>query len=324
MWKTWCWRLGKCLVFTGLACWLAFWVWKAAGSLEWGQGSCVDPQLYKIAPPSTYKYVLNEPDKCRGRTPFLVLMVPVAPHDSPARDAIRKTWGQENSVPGVEILRIFMLGLSSGDQASQIQVKLERESQKHRDIIQKNFLDSYRNLTIKTMAIMEWLASYCPEASYAMKIDTDMFLNVDYLVNKLLNPRAPHPKKDFITGVVIGDGRPRRDKESKWYMPEDVYPETDYPPYVSGTGYVFSVNLARKILWASSSVRPVPLEDIYVGLCLQRLCIHPTRSSWRSLFNLHSMAYERCAFSRLITVAGFWPGRLLQVWHDFRQARFTC
>ncbi|NXX82522.1 B3GT2 galactosyltransferase, partial [Urocolius indicus] len=51
------------------------------------------------------------PHKCRERAPFLVLLVVSAPQDVAARNAIRATWGNESSVPGVSILRLFLLGL---------------------------------------------------------------------------------------------------------------------------------------------------------------------------------------------------------------------
>ncbi|NXX15193.1 B3GT2 galactosyltransferase, partial [Podargus strigoides] len=51
------------------------------------------------------------PHKCRERAPFLVLLVVTAPGDTAGRDAIRRTWGDESSVPGVSILRLFLLGV---------------------------------------------------------------------------------------------------------------------------------------------------------------------------------------------------------------------
>ncbi|MBN3299626.1 B3GT2 galactosyltransferase, partial [Amia calva] len=251
-------------------------------------------------------------------------MVPVAPHERPARDAIRKTWGQENSVPGVDILRIFVLGLPSGDQATQIQVELERESQEHHDIIQKDFLDSYRNLTIKTMAIMDWLVSYCLRASYAMKIDTDMFLNVDYLVNKLLDPSAAHPKRNYITGLVLENTAVHRNKGSKFYMPKEVFPSDTYPIYVSGVGYVFSIDLASKLLSTSWLVEPVFLEDVYVGLCLRQLGIRPVSLPQQGLFSFDFIPYSKCRYSQLVATTGIHPEQLLQMWEDFTHGEHSC
>ncbi|MBN3299614.1 beta-1,3-galactosyltransferase 2 [Amia ocellicauda] len=279
---------------------------------------------FDIAYPYNYAYVLNEPYKCVARTPFLVLMVPVAPHNREARDIIRQTWGNESLIAGVAIVRIFALGLPSGDRAPQIQAELKKESQEHHDIIQKDFLDSYRNLTIKTMAILDWLVSYCPGASYAMKIDTDTFLNVDNLVNKLLDPHAPHPKQDYITGVVIVNGEARRDTGSKWYMPFEVYPKSTYPLYVSGIGYVFSLDLAKKVLKVSKYVKPLFLEDVYVGMCLEKLDIKPTYPPSASLFNLYSFPYDYCRFSKIITVTDIPIMELVKFWKDFQVPGHLC
>nr|XP_006631703.2 PREDICTED: beta-1,3-galactosyltransferase 2-like [Lepisosteus oculatus] len=279
---------------------------------------------YNIAYPAVYRYILNEPDKCREMSPFLILMIPVAPADHAARDAIRKTWGREGLIPGVIIWRIFYVGLPQGDRALRIQAALEKESREHRDIVQKDFLDSYRNLTIKTMMILDWLASYCPGASYVMKIDTDMFLNVDYLVNKVLDPRRVPPKQDFMTGRIINFGIIRRDPGSKWYMPLALYPGCFYPQYVSGVSYVFSTDLVPKILQASQSVRPIFLEDVYVGMCLQQLGIHPTYPPDSSSFSPFPTAYNRCRFLGYVSATLAQPEQLLQIWQDFQRAKFTC
>ncbi|KAG2470436.1 beta-1,3-galactosyltransferase 2-like [Polypterus senegalus] len=280
--------------------------------------------IYNIAYPRPYNYILNEPQKCSGKPPFLVLMIPVAPENRKVRDVIRETWGDENSMPTVTIRRIFYLGLPSQNRRGGLQEELERESRRHHDLVQKDFQDTYLNLTIKTMMMMDWLASYCPKASYAMKIDTDMFLNVDTLVNKLLQPQAPHAKVNFITGNVLHFGIIRRDQDSKWYMPFKLVPGLFYPTYVSGIGYVFSVDLAQKILSASLSVVPVYLEDVYVGMCLQELGIQPTQPADSNWFSLYPVAYSRCRFSRLISVSHLEPDQLLYIWKDLEKAKDHC
>lgn len=284
--------------------------------------------LYKLISPSSYKYVLNQPDKCRERSPFLVLMVPVAPGDRASRDVIRKTWGQKDQITNIEILCLFFAGLPTGKDSHHVQMDLESEALQHADIVQLDFLDSYHNLTIKTVMMMNWLASNCRRASYAMKVDADTFLNVHCLVGKLLIHNQSSVKQNYITGSVISDGHPRRDRGSRWYISEDVYPASWFPPYVSGAGYVFSVDLAEKILWASKFAPPVSLEDVYVGLCLRILGIKPTYAfsftSFHNLFEIRHIEYERCTYFRRVLVIGFHPSELLQVWPDFQKAKFTC
>ncbi|NXY12013.1 B3GT2 galactosyltransferase, partial [Pteruthius melanotis] len=50
------------------------------------------------------------PDKCRERAPFLVLLVATGPAELAAREAVRRTWGNESAVPGLSVLRLFLLG----------------------------------------------------------------------------------------------------------------------------------------------------------------------------------------------------------------------
>uniref|UniRef100_W5NP43 Hexosyltransferase n=2 Tax=Lepisosteus oculatus TaxID=7918 RepID=W5NP43_LEPOC len=278
---------------------------------------------YDVAYPYNYTYIINEPEKCSKMTPFLILMVPVAPDNRLSRDTIRRTWGNESLIPGVNILRIFYLGLPSGEQASRIQEELKNESREHQDMVQKDFMDSYFNLTIKTMMILDWLTSYCSESPYAIKIDTDTFLNVDHLV-KFLDPKAIPTKKDFITGVIIEGGEARRDRGSKWYMPEEVYPKRTYPLYVSGIGYIFSLDLAQKILEKSKYVKPLHLEDVYVGMCLEELNIKPTYPPSQSLFNLQCLPFDKCLYSKMITMTDLSNSELLYYWIAFQKPGPPC
>ncbi|XP_051963623.1 beta-1,3-galactosyltransferase 2 [Xyrauchen texanus] len=230
-------------------------------------------ELYDVISPSTYRYILNQPEVCeRNSPPFLILMIPLTLENTEARTAIRWTWGQENLIPHVNILRLFVIGQPTKSNPV-LQQHLERESKEYGDIIQMDFVDTYQNLTIKTMMIMHWIATYCQRAWYAMKIDADIFLNVRYLVDYLY-AQGKFSRQDYITGSVIKKSHPNRNSINKWYISEDIYPDTVYPPYLSGAAYVFSSDLARKISLASRFVRPIPLEDVYVGLCLQHLGVH--------------------------------------------------
>ncbi|GAA6226640.1 beta-1,3-galactosyltransferase 2-like [Lates japonicus] len=187
-----------------------------------------------------------------------------------------------------------------------------------------NFQDSYQNLTIKTMMVMNWLATHCPNTSYVMKVDADIFVNVFYLIRWLRSS----PQQGFITGSVINDGRPRRDRNSKWHISEEQYPEDSFPPYVSGAGYVFSADLAGRISWASRFVRMIPLEDVYVGLCLRVLGVRPVYSfsllTLRNLFEIRNLEYNRCTFAKLMIVNGFNPSKLLHDWQDFSKGHTSC
>ncbi|XP_058491191.1 beta-1,3-galactosyltransferase 2 isoform X1 [Solea solea] len=272
-----------------------------------------------------FHYIINEPDKCvkMSPAPFLVLLIATEARKVEARNAIRQTWGNESVSPALGFIRLFMLGKSEGELGLLQQRMLEAESQRHHDIIQQDFLDSYKNLTIKTLMGMNWVAMHCPQASYVMKTDSDMFVNTEYLIYKLLRPDL-NPKKHYFTGNNMRGFAPNRNKNSKWYMPPELYPNEKYPTFCSGTGYVFSGDLAIKIYETSLCIRHLHLEDVYVGICLAKLGIEPTPPPNEFLFNHWRVSYSSCKYSHLITSHGFHPNELLKYWHHLQNNKHNA
>ncbi|XP_016410439.1 beta-1,3-galactosyltransferase 1-like [Sinocyclocheilus rhinocerous] len=269
---------------------------------------------HHVAHPSNYHFILDEPDKCSQWDPFLVLMVPVAPHQVDARNAIRSTWGNESSVQGKAVLTLFLVGLTGGPEAQQ---QLEEESRQHRDLVQSNFVDSYFNLTIKTMVIMDWLATRCSQASYAMKVDSDMYIGLENLMSLLLAPNTP--RQNYITGYLMWNRPVVRNKNSKWYVAEELYPEPKYPTYLLGMGYVFSNDLPEKIVEASKKVNAFNIEDAYVGACLKQLGIAPSSPPDPSQFRAYLGQYKREDFLRVITTILGSPQQLIDIWKDVKR-----
>ncbi|XP_052445849.1 beta-1,3-galactosyltransferase 2 isoform X1 [Carassius gibelio] len=267
---------------------------------------------HHVAHPSNYHFILDEPDKCK-QDPFLVLMVPVAPHQLEARNSIRSTWGNESSVQGKAVLTLFLVGLTGGAVA---QHQLEEESRQHRDLLQSNFVDSYFNLTIKTMVIMDWLATHCPQAAYAMKVDSDMYINLENLMSLLLSPNTP--RQNYITGHLMRNEVVVRNKNSKWYVAVELYPEPTYPTYLLGMGYVFSNDLPKKLVQASKKVKPFNIEDAYVGACLKQLGVAPSSPPNPSQFKLFLGQDNQEDFLRVITTILSSPQELIKIWKDLK------
>lgn len=265
-----------------------------------------------------YKYIINEPDKCRSNKTFLLLLIPVAPHNSEARNAIRMTWGNESVAEG--IVRLFFLGVKNTTRDPRVreleQRVLRAESRQHRDMVQQDYIDSYYNLTIKTLMGMHWVSRYCPSTKYVMKADSDMFVNTEYLVQKLL--KANIPREMYFTGYLMRGYKPNRNKNSKWYMSPELYPSGSYPTFCSGTGYVFSGDMAKRIYATSLSIRRLHLEDVYVGLCLSKLNIEPALPPNEFLFNHWKVSYSSCKYSQLITSHEFQPAELLKYWQHLQ------
>ncbi|KAM3915663.1 beta-1,3-galactosyltransferase 2-like [Leptodactylus fuscus] len=269
-----------------------------------------------------YQYIINEPDKCKEHAPFLVLLITVERWQQEARQAIRNTWGKEDLLPGVKIIRLFLLGKDSKLNTDAEQAIL-KESEEFHDIIQQDYLDTYENLTIKVLMGLNWITTYCPYALYVMKTDSDMFVNTEYLVNKLLK-QDQAPKKNYFTGVLMVGHSPIRRLQSKWYVSPDEYPENDYPPFCSGTGYVLSGDLSPKIVNISPSIRWIHLEDVFIGLCLQKIGVQPVAPPKDSDFNAWTVMYSDCGYHNLVTSHGVSPAEMLEYWDRLQRGKHNC
>ncbi|XP_040182731.1 beta-1,3-galactosyltransferase 2-like [Rana temporaria] len=270
----------------------------------------------------TYGYVINEPDKCKDIDPFLILLITVERWQKQARQAIRITWGKEDFLPGVRILRLFLLGKDL-DWNDEGQRSLVEESQMFHDIILHDYLDTYYNLTTKVINGLNWISTYCPNASYVMKTDSDMFVNTEHLVYRVLKPDGP-PRLNYFTGHLMTNGMPIRNLDSKWYVPPEEYPEESYPLFCSGTGYVFSGDLARKIVQVSPNVTWIRLEDAFVGLCLDKLGVLPVAPPKNSDFSPLRVGYSDCDYNQIVTSHLFSPGDLMYFWNRLQQNKYTC
>ncbi|XP_073448989.1 beta-1,3-galactosyltransferase 2-like [Aquarana catesbeiana] len=265
-----------------------------------------------------YPYVLNEPNKCKTVSPFLVLIIASSAVDTEKRQAIRQSWGNESLRVGIPIVRLFMLGI---DRTVDHNVILQ-ESEKYHDIVQKNFQDTYKNLTIKTMMGIDWVSVYCPGAKYVMKTDCDMFVNTEHLLD-FLEPNEPI-KQNYFTGYLLENHQPHRNKDSKWHMPHSLYPYDVYPTFCSGTGYVFSGDVAPRILRASFNVKYVYLEDVFVGICLDKEGIKITPPVDSFLFNNYRVQFNPCFYNRLITSHDIGPAELISFWKLVQEHKETC
>ncbi|NXH50422.1 B3GT5 galactosyltransferase, partial [Dicaeum eximium] len=98
----------------------------------------------------------------------------------------------------------------------ELRAVLQEEDELHGDLLQQDFLDTYNNLTLKTLMGLEWVSRFCPNASYVMKADSDVFLNLEYLAG-LLRPL----RTGLLMGHVYRRTGPLRNRAYKWFVPRE-------------------------------------------------------------------------------------------------------
>ena len=215
--------------------------------------------------------LINPIDLCSpvaGRAPvkiMVLLLIPTTHYNRNRRDIIRSTWASTslgNRSPNIR--HAFLFG-SRGLEADRA---LQEESRYYNDIVCYDFIDSYRNLTVKTLIGLKWAATYCTSVEYVLKVDDDNYVNVTNLLNIL---RKQNPRDNVMIGRVHYKSSVSRSQISKWYVPYSLYPYTHFPPYADGSSYAMPIHVATDIIEISGAVRLIFLEDVYIGMCMRTL-----------------------------------------------------
>ncbi len=92
------------------------------------------------------------------------------------RNDIRETWLIHlKSVLEKNLLGMARFGFYLGQtQDDSIQKRIEEESQKHGDIVQIKMDDTYCNLTLKVIAVLNWVWQHCNKVDLVFKVDDDI------------------------------------------------------------------------------------------------------------------------------------------------------
>lgn len=208
---------------------------------------------YLIEPRHTYPSQTNT---------FLLIYIHSAPENFKYRLKIRQTWANINSFLPNEAKVMFSIGVSSNNSINQ---KLSLESSIYNDIIQSNFSDTYRNLTIKAVMTLKWISINEPNTKYILKVDDDVFVKTYALIRHLkLRLNEERTDKNTIMCYLHKKMKVIRDKKSKWYVTEDEYPTEYFTKYCSGSAYILTGDLAGKIVKTSESEDFFWIDDYYI------------------------------------------------------------
>ncbi|KAJ1212781.1 hypothetical protein NDU88_000425 [Pleurodeles waltl] len=246
----------------------------------------------------------------------LLILITSAPWHSEARQMIRTTWAanEQTSYPWQTV---FLIGQTYDREVTKM---IWNEQQKFGDILVGNYLDTYRNLTRKVMHGLKWARDRC-QPEYILKTDDDCFVNTDGL------PAFLTEHNIIKTGLYVGSLFPKdkrmviREPSSKWYVsPSDYEPDT-FPPYVSGIGYILSLDAADLILRAAEYVRPIPVEDVYIGV-LAKMAGIQVKSSAR--FAKHNVNWRVCNYRYLMVIHHVSPEEQELAMGNMLKARAAC
>lgn len=222
----------------------------------------------------------------------IVICVYSAVGHIPTRQAIRETWGSQNTVDGYRIVLVFFVGTTSNIDH---QIALRDESMHRADVIQADFKDTYRNLTLKAVSMLRWVSECCPNASYVVKVDDDCFLNIPLLVRELQKLRK---KQKVLIGYLFDHRRPHREITHRHYVSFRVYPEEIFPNYLAGSCYIMSTDVAQTMYEECDGNPFMPIEDVFVtAICAKQIGVAPTNNTY---FTHHKVPSDGCEYKNRI------------------------
>lgn len=263
---------------------------------------------------------------------FVLVVVCSAVGNFDARDTIRETWGNVSSfnVPAframhaglkgaylepnrrnfsefvisgsdkINVKTLFLVGQTrqayNPEFVDENQMKINEEAEIYGDILQEGFLDTYNNLTLKSVMLLKWVTRNCDQlVKYVLKTDDDTFINMPNLLQILLGGTIPvynatigfHDRDSILVkkaknrlpdsrllllGHLFCGVKPVADTGSKWYTPYYLFPGDFYPAYLSGTAYLMSLAAAQKLYNTSLTTPYLHLEDVYLtGICASKV-----------------------------------------------------
>ncbi|XP_055384011.1 putative uncharacterized protein DDB_G0282133 [Condylostylus longicornis] len=257
----------------------------------------------------------NEGDQIR-----LLIVITSAPSHREARLSIRQTWGHYGTRRDIAIA--FILGRTLNPI---IEESLNNENYLYGDLIRGRFIDSYNNLTLKTISILEWVDKQCSFVNYVLKTDDDMFINVPKLlsfIDKQNQNNNNSNKKNIIYGRLAKKWKPIRNKKSKYYVAPGQFSQQVFPQFTTGPAYLMSSDIIHDLFIKSLEQTYLKLEDVFTtGIVAQLLNIK--RVHVNEFLN-RRIAFNPCNIRKAISVHMIKSNEQFDLWKKLLDTSTKC
>lgn len=136
----------------------------------------------------------------RGKS-YAKLFILICVHSSTTsfekRKQIRQSWAKDQSSLPIKV--IFLLGKTMSSEKNE---QVQAESQIFQDILQEDLVDSYANLTLKSVLMLKFAHKLGQNIRYLMKVDDDSYVNLFRLMT-YVTILERHKLDKFILGTHL-------------------------------------------------------------------------------------------------------------------------
>ena len=175
------------------------------------------------------------------------------------RNFTRHTWAAE-IIEHFNIPVLYAVGYSPD---TNINEEILREDELHHDLLQFPILESYYNLTLKTISILHWYNEYCSNSStYLLYVDDDILIHVDRLMFYINEKNT----SDAIEGWFETLGKIQRTGIggiSKENFPIDIVPD-----YLWGAAVLYPSKVIANALLPTIYNTSLPIffrDDVFIN-----------------------------------------------------------
>lgn len=231
-----------------------------------------------------------------GKNIDVLIVISTAIDNFNKRLVLRNTWANHTNLLQYRFSYVFLVGershvLSIEDQQRHDHHKyyfpkgrnqidsIVLENYIFSDVVTGNFIDSYENLTLKTISSLEWSMNNCPLAKFMLKCDDDIFLNVENL-SKFIKDKTSTTASTLLQNTIIGHStgnmimKPHRNYDSKYFITLNEYAPDIFPKFIFGPSYMLSNDAVSAIYYEAQKHRYLKLEDVFItGIVARKLNI---------------------------------------------------
>ena len=174
-----------------------------------------------------------------------------------------------------------MIGMSN---KTNINRQIELENDLYGDLVQIDYIDTYRNLTYKSMSTMKWVSTYCSNVKYLVKVDDDIVVNPFALLKDL------KMISNFTNSLAcrIQNNTTVFRNVTHWKVAVEEFNSNIYGPYCNGPAYILSPDLPARLFNLSLHTKHFWLEDYY----FTGILAHSLNSSYINHNRYHHSFYK--------------------------------